>query len=167
MGLAPAPIPQTGILAVPVRHPRLDKEMWPVVSRPGKGRTPWYLLTNEPIATPDDAWRVVVAYARRWQIEMCYRACKTDLAMESPRLWFWENRLKLLLMVSLVYAFSFPYWPKTPSPWSRTCSEDGAIEQESGTANPRRAEFPLARLSSGFPHLPGNSGMTHVNSEFD
>ena len=36
---------------------------------------------------------------------MCYRACKTDLAMESPRLWSWENRLKLLLMVSLVYAF--------------------------------------------------------------
>lgn len=25
--------------------------------------------------------------------------------MESPRLWFWENRLKLLLMVSLAYAF--------------------------------------------------------------
>ena len=25
--------------------------------------------------------------------------------MESPRLWFWENRLKLLLMVSLVYSF--------------------------------------------------------------
>ena len=25
--------------------------------------------------------------------------------MESPRLWFWEKRLKLLLMVSLVYAF--------------------------------------------------------------
>ncbi len=96
---------KTGILAVPVCHPRLDEEMWLVVSRPGKERTPWYLLTNEPIATPDDAWRVVLAYARRWQIEMCYRACKTDLAMESPRLWFWENRLKLLLMVSLVYAF--------------------------------------------------------------
>ena len=44
-------------------------------------------------------------YARRWQVEMCYRACKTDLAMESPRLWFWGNRFKLLLMVSLVYAF--------------------------------------------------------------
>ena len=40
-------------------------------------------------------------------VEMCYRACKPDLAMESPRLWSWENRLKLLLMVmvSLVYAF--------------------------------------------------------------
>ena len=96
---------KTGIVAVPVRHPQLDDALWLVVSRPGKGRTPWYLLTNEPIAGPDDAWRVVMAYARRWQVEMCYRACKTDLAMESPRLWFRENRLKLLLMVSLAYAF--------------------------------------------------------------
>ena len=79
--------------------------MWLVVSRPGKGRKPWYLLTSENIVTVDDAWRVVMAYARRWQVEMCYRACKSDLAMESPRLWFWENRLKLLLLVSLVYAF--------------------------------------------------------------
>ena len=76
-----------------------------MVSRPGKGRTPWYLLTNETVVPTDDAWRVVMAYARRWQVEMCYRTCKTDLAMESPRLWFWENRLKLLLMVNLVYAF--------------------------------------------------------------
>ena len=89
----------------PVSHPQADGELWLVVSRPGKGRTPWYLLTNEPIATNDDAWRVVLAYARRWQVELCYRACKTDLAMESPRLWFWANRLKLLLMVTLVYAF--------------------------------------------------------------
>lgn len=96
---------KTGIVFAPVVHPTVSKQFWLVVSRPGKGRKPWYLLTNEPIATPDDAWRVVLAYARRWQVEMCYRACKTDLAMESPRLWRWENRLKLLLMVSLIYAF--------------------------------------------------------------
>ena len=64
-----------------------------------------------------------MAYARRWQVEMCYRACKTDLAMESPRLWFWENRLKLLLMASLVSA-----------PWSRISSGTGATDLESGTA---------------------------------
>ena len=86
---------KTGIVAAQVRHPHLDIPLWLVVSRPGKGRAPWYLLTSETIETTDDAWRV----------EMCYRACKSDLAMESPRLWFWENRLKLLLMVSLVYAF--------------------------------------------------------------
>jgi hypothetical protein len=34
-----------------------------------------------------------------------YRFPKTELAMESPRLWFWDNRLKLLAMVALVYAF--------------------------------------------------------------
>jgi hypothetical protein len=96
---------KTGIVFAPVRHPQVEGDLWLVVSRPGKGRKPWYLLTNDPVITADDAWRVVFAYARRWQVEMCYRACKTDLAMESPRLWSWENRLKLLLMVSLVYAF--------------------------------------------------------------
>ena len=96
---------KTGIVAVPVRHPRVEGAFGLVVSRPGPGRKPWYLLTNERVTTTDDAWRVVFAYARRWQVEMCYRAGKTDLALEIPRLWFWENRLKLLLMVSLVYAF--------------------------------------------------------------
>ena len=96
---------KTGIVYLPVRHPQVDQSLWLVVSRPEQGRKPWYLLTNEPIATVDDAWKVVFAYARRWQVELCYRACKTDLAMESPRLWFWENRLKLLLMVSLLYSF--------------------------------------------------------------
>ena len=38
-------------------------------------------------------------------MEICYWICKTHLSVESPRLWFWENRLKLLLMGSLVYAF--------------------------------------------------------------
>ena len=76
-----------------------------MVSSCGEGRKPWYLLTNDIIETPSDAWRVVMAYARRRRAKMCYRASKTDLAMESPRLWFRENRLKLLLMVSLVYAF--------------------------------------------------------------
>lgn len=48
---------ETGILAMPARYPKLDEEMWLVVSRPGKCRTPWYMLTNEPIANADDAWR--------------------------------------------------------------------------------------------------------------
>jgi hypothetical protein len=95
----------TGVLAVPVRHSAYPGPLWLVVSRPGKGRSPWYLLTNEPVRTVEDAWRVVFAYARRWQIEMAFRFTKSELALESPRLWSWANRLKLLLMVSLAYAF--------------------------------------------------------------
>ena len=52
---------KTGIVAAPVRHPRIEGELCLVVSRPGKGRKPWYLLTNEPIETSDDAWRVVLS----------------------------------------------------------------------------------------------------------
>jgi hypothetical protein len=94
-----------GVLAIPVRHPDYPGPLWLVVSRRGKGHEPWYLLTNELAETPAAMWRIVYAYVRRWQIEMTWRFGKTELAMQSPRLWSWDNRLKLLLIVSLVYAF--------------------------------------------------------------
>ena len=53
----------------------------------------------------EDAWAVVLAYARRWQIEQSWRYNKSELGCESPRLWKWERREKLLLMVVLLYAF--------------------------------------------------------------
>lgn len=96
---------QAGVLAVAVQHPDYTQPLWLVVSRPGKGQPPWYLLTTEAISTEQDAWNLIFAYARRWQIEMCFRYNKSELACESPRVWSWETRLKLLLMVSLVYAF--------------------------------------------------------------
>ena len=96
---------KTGLIFAPVRHPAHEAPLWLVVARPGKGREPWYLLTNEPLATVEDAWRIVLAYARRWQVEMTYRYAKTELAIQSPRLWFWHNRLKFMMMVALVYAF--------------------------------------------------------------
>lgn len=94
-----------GVLALPVRHPAYPVPLWLVISRRAKGQEPWYLLTNEPAETPQQMWQVVFAYARRWQIEMAFRFTKSELALESPRLWFWDNRLKLLQMVALVYAF--------------------------------------------------------------
>ena len=93
------------MLALPVRHPDYPGPLYLVISRPGSGRPPWYLLTNEPIRSVEDSWNVVFAYTRRWQIEMAYRFSKSELAFQSPRLWFWGNREKLLLMASLAYAF--------------------------------------------------------------
>jgi hypothetical protein len=57
------------------------------------------------VRTAEDAWGVVMAYARRWQIECAWRYGKSELGMESPRVWTWERREKLLLMVTLLYAF--------------------------------------------------------------
>ena len=51
------------------------------------------------------AWRLVFAYARRWQVEQAFRFNKSEMGMESCRLWFWESRMKLLQIVTLVYAF--------------------------------------------------------------
>jgi len=94
-----------GVLALPVSYAAYAGPLWLVVCRRGKGQTPWYLLTTEPVTTSEQAWAIVLAYARRWQIEMTFRFAKSALAFESPRLWRWDNRLKLLLIATLAYAF--------------------------------------------------------------
>lgn len=96
---------QGGVVAIAVTHPDYEESLWLVVSRPGKGRPPWYVLSNEPVTCEEDAWKIVFADARRWQIEREFRYNKSELAMESPRVWQWETRLRLLSMLSLVYAF--------------------------------------------------------------
>jgi hypothetical protein len=95
----------TGVLYLPVRVPGVPVQLWLVVARPGQGRPPWYLLTNEPIREVADAWRVVLAYARRWQVEMSIRYSKAELALESPRLRSWAALTKLWALVALVQAF--------------------------------------------------------------
>jgi hypothetical protein len=63
------------VLAFPVCHPdHADLPLWLVVAR-RKGSTPWYLLTSEPVESEADAWKVVLAYARRWQIELTWKSC--------------------------------------------------------------------------------------------
>jgi hypothetical protein len=99
---------KTGIIYLPVRLPDYpDVPLTLVVSRPGKGRTPWYLITNEPIQTVADAWRIVLAYNRRWQVEVSIRYSKSELAFESPRLLKWVRREKLLAIAALVQAFLY------------------------------------------------------------
>jgi len=96
---------QTGVLFLPVRLPELPDPLYLVVARPGQHYSPWYLLTNEPIRDLADAWRVVFAYARRWQVEMSIRYSKAELALESPRLRAWSALTKLWAILALVQAF--------------------------------------------------------------
>ncbi len=96
---------KTGVIAVPVHLPEDEDPLWLVVSRPGPGRKPWYLLTNEPVKNVEDAWRIVFGYARRWRVEMSIRFTKSEMAFESPRLQDWETRQKFYLIAGLAYAF--------------------------------------------------------------
>ncbi|PVY38874.1 transposase [Pontibacter virosus] len=78
-------------------HPAYDQPLTLIICRPGrKGRQPWYLLTSEEVKSDRDAWQLVFAYARRWQVEQAFRFNKSEMGMESCRLWFWDNRMKLL-----------------------------------------------------------------------
>ena len=104
---------KTGVIALPVHLPEDDRQLFLVVSRPGYGRKPWYLITTEPIQNAEQAWQIIFAYARRWQIEMSLRFTKSELAFESPRLLKWESRLKFLLIASLAYAFLLSLLPLT------------------------------------------------------
>lgn len=95
----------TRVLALPVRHPKYGGQLWLVVVRQGKGREPWYLLTNEPVETAEQAWEMACSYVRRWKIEESFRFQKTELQIESLRLQDWESRRKMLFLVTLAYSF--------------------------------------------------------------
>jgi hypothetical protein len=154
---------KTGIIAFPVHLPDEDRQLFLVVSRPGHGRKPWYLVTNETIHTSAQAWQIVFAYARRWQIEMSLRFTKSEMAFESPRLFHWESRLKFLLIASLAYAFLLSLLPNTNFLFhllSVFCHRTGKWSQEI-SAPLYRLHLALSRLWLTFrPHsLPSlNSG---------
>lgn len=90
-----------------VTHPDYpQEELYLVIVRDKHNHSgPMYILTSLLVESAAQAWEVMFSYIHRWEIEQAFRFGKSELAMESPRLWFWENRLKLLAIVSLVYDF--------------------------------------------------------------
>lgn len=95
----------------PVRLVEDEEPLWLVWVKLGKGGRrrregePWRLLTNLPLETQEDVWRVVQAYAARWQIEQSIRLTKSQLGIQSVRVQKWDVRAKLLAIVALAYAF--------------------------------------------------------------
>jgi hypothetical protein len=86
-----------------LRHPCSSQTRYVVKARVKKDVM--YLMTNDPVQTEAQAWEVFFTYRRRWRIETSFRYAKCELALECPRLWSLEARLKLPGMVVLVYAF--------------------------------------------------------------
>lgn len=146
---------KTGVIALPVRLPDDERQLFLVVSRPGYARKPWYLLTTEPVENAAQAWQIVFAYARRWQIEMSLRFTKSELAFESPRLQAWESRMKFLLIASLAYAFLLSLLANLDFLFhfiSRYCHRTGKWSREVSTPL-YRLRLALSRLWLSFrPH---------------
>jgi hypothetical protein len=154
---------KTGILAVPVLYH--ERSLVLIVARRGAGQPPWYLLTNEPVASTEDLWHIVFCYARRWQLEMVWRFGKSELAMESVRVWTWERRKKLLLLAALAYAFLVSLLDPAYEPlrtWllRQWCHRTGKRSREVPTPL-YRLRSALSRLWLAYPSrlsLLGNSG---------
>jgi hypothetical protein len=136
--------------AVPVR---LEEQpavpLWLVVTRGRKGREPWRLLTNEPVQTEAQARHVIHAYLRRWQVEWAFRTEKSDFGLASCRLVSWERRHKLLVLVSVVFAFLVHLL--------MTCPAQVPVLLRAGChrtgRSARQAKAPLARLHLAFASL--------------
>jgi len=59
------------------------------------------------VSSTDDVWPIVLAYNRRWQIEVSIRFSKAEMAFESPRLYNWAEAAKFLAIAALAQAFLF------------------------------------------------------------
>lgn len=106
--------------------------------------SPMYLLTSLPVDSIGTAWQIFFYYMHRWNIEQAFRFGKSELGIQSPRLWFFQNTLKLLGILSLVYDFLlrlFRQWNSWAWALLNTwCPRTGERY--------RRASIPLYRLRS-------------------
>lgn len=127
-----------------VRHPEHpDRQLTLIVIRDKKNyQGPMYLLTSLDIDSLKLAWEMMHTYYHRWEAEQGFRFLKSELGLESPRLWFWENRMKLMSIVTLVYDFMLQMlrnWKNWVQPFLRNyCHRTGERY--------RVASIPLYRL---------------------
>ena len=73
-------------------------------STPPRGEKPidWMLLTNEPVITFEDAWRVVEWYERRWVVEEYHKAMKTGCRIEDLQFTAVERLQPAIALLSAV-----------------------------------------------------------------
>ena len=124
--------------------------LWLVVARRGQGQEPWYLLTSEPVTTAEQR----VAHRLRLRAPLADRALawrygKSELALESPRVW--------QLGAAAKNSCSSPLSP-TPSccPCSATsrrpsgngCCAIGVTARGSGAEKPQLRSTACARRSA-------------------
>lgn len=84
-----------------VKHPKFLQQKLTLLVCSDKKRSPWYLLTNEPVEDIEDARRIIQSYARRWEIEQTFRRNKTSLRSETIQLRKKDRREKLFKLTLL------------------------------------------------------------------
>jgi hypothetical protein len=76
--------------------------VWEVDPPEGQERLEWFLLTNEPVQSFEDAYRVVGWYECRWIVEEYHKGMKTGCRIESPQFTCEERLQPTIALLSIV-----------------------------------------------------------------
>lgn len=76
--------------------------VWELDPPEGQERLEWFLITNEPVLTFEDAYRVVGWYECRWIIEEYHKGLKTGCKIESPQFTTEERLQPAIALLSIV-----------------------------------------------------------------
>jgi hypothetical protein len=76
--------------------------VWEVNPPPGQERLEWFLISNEPVETYDDAYRVVGWYECRWIVEEYHKGMKTGCKIESPQFTEEERLTPTIALLSII-----------------------------------------------------------------
>jgi len=76
--------------------------VWEIDPPPGQERLEWMLLTNEPVRSFADAYRVVGWYECRWIIEEYHKGMKTGCRVESPQFTSEDRLQPAIALLSVV-----------------------------------------------------------------
>ena len=104
---------QLEIIYVPVYHSEHpDKPLNLIVVRQKtiKRQQPMYLLTDLSVDSVGIAWEIFKSYIQRWDIEQAFRFNKSELGIQSLRLRDFDDKLKILTLVTLIYEFLLQLW---------------------------------------------------------
>lgn len=122
--------------------------------RPPEGAAPidWFLLTNFPVETDEDAQRVIDNYTRRWRCEDFFRTLKSGACeVESSELESLESFSRFLIVASSVAARverirylsrTHPDAPATVAFSKREITMAIQIREQYGSRVPARHEWP-------------------------
>jgi hypothetical protein len=94
-----------GFTAVEVEGQKLTLVVSRVPALGKRGR--WWLLTNLPVATGNEAQRVVEAYRQRWLIEDFFRLLKTGLGLEEFQV---ETLARIRKVVAILLGLAVFLW---------------------------------------------------------
>ncbi len=88
-----------------VRRKEIPGELTLVVQWLADIEEPWLLLTNEPVHSEADAWRIVRCYWRRMEIEESFQYLKSEVGLESFRVREFAAIERMVALGMVIYAF--------------------------------------------------------------